>query len=328
MNIIYAKGSEGIQFNKICEEGTRKASAKGWINTVSPLNGRMVRLEHIKKPVDIYHCHSAHSLQGLRKAKELGAVTILQRDSCHINDMLAWCEAGNNLWKDKYPQHCSDLRARTNLDFQLAEYEEADYILVASKLEQKSFIKYGFKDKIKRIPFAVDFDKFKPVIGVQWTKPIRVVLGGNPCIRKGYPEANEACKKVGLKLNVVPGQPRGNEFMISQLQKYDICLAPTREDGYPQQVMESMSCGLIPIVSNRNGVCELINKGVNGYVVDMKQSTKHIIDEIAYILDALNNAPTEIRVDISIEARESVMKRTWEDYGNDVFRFYKKIGGK
>lgn len=324
MNVIYAKGSEGIQFNKICEEGTKEAASRGWIKHITSLNGKLVRLEHITSPIDIYHCHSAHSLEGIRKAKQLGAITILQRDSSHILDMLEWVEEGMRIWKGKYPQCMSNPRARTNLDFQLAEYEEADWILVASKLEEKSFINRGInKNKIKRIPFTVDFNKFKPINNKH---QFSVVLGGGNNIRKGYPEANEACKLAGINLNLVPSQPRGNEFVLSELNKHDVCIAPTREDGYPCMVLESMSCGLVPIVSTRNGVSELIEDGVNGYIVDLFDK-ECAIEKMAEILTFLKENPKK-RKEISLKARETVSKRTWEDYSKDVANFYQKIMSK
>lgn len=321
INIIYARGSDGIQFNKIANEGTKTAMERGWIKRITAPNNGLVKLEHIDKPVDIYHCHSAHSLQGIKKAKELGAVTILQRDSSHVLSMIEWCEEGNTIWRNKYPQCCSDLRARTNLDLQLGEYEEADYILLASGLEKQSFIDRGVPEqKIKKIPFAVDFNKFKPL---NKQHEFGVVLGGGESIRKGYPEANEVCKKANVPLHIVPNHPRGADFMVNELNKYDVCLATTREDGYPCLVQEAMACGLVPIVSNRNGVKDLIKNGVNGYVISLTRLDT-TIKKIAVILTFLKDNPC-IRKEMGLRAREAVSKRTWEDYGNNIAKFYEEI---
>ncbi len=321
MNVIYAKGSEGRQFDKIYNEGTKAAMAKGWIRKMSSLNGRLVRLEDIDEPIDIYHCHSAHSVMGIRKARELGAVTILQRDSSHVLDMIEWCEEGNNIWRKIHPQCFDDLRARTDVDYQLEEYREADYILLASKLEETSFINRGIPtNKLKRIPFTVDSDKFRPL---NKKHDFSVCLGGNMCVRKGYPEAKEACNKMNIPLNVIHGIPYESEQMVSTLNEYDVCLAPTREDGYPCQVLESMSCGLVPIVSNRNGVQDLINKK-NGFIIDIKGDHIKAIQEIVEILKYLRDNP-KIRKEMGMKARKAVSERTWDDYGNDVAEFYKKI---
>ena len=322
MNIIYAKGSEGTQFNKICAEGTKVANEKGLIRRLSPLKGNLVNLNHIDKPIDIYHCHSAHSLQGIRKAKELGAKVILQRDSTHVETMIEWCEEGNKIWGNKYPESCSKVRERTNLPFQLAEYEEADYILVASKLEEKSFLDKGFsKDKIVRIPFPVDFEKFCPPLDND--KEFSIVLGGGPSVRKGYPEANEACKQAGFKLNIIPSKPRGADFVSQELKKHTVCLAPTREDGHPCLVLESMASGLVPIVSTQNGVAEHIEHGVSGFIVDLSD-TQEAISEIAEILIFLKDNPIEMK-QIGLEARKSVSLRTWDDYGEDIAKFYEDV---
>lgn len=322
MKVIYAKGSEGVQFNKIAEEATRKAFEEGHVKLVTKLKNNLVRVEHIKKPVDIYHCHSAHSLQGIRKAKKLGAKTILQRDSCHVLDMIKWCEEGNKIWNKKYPQCCSNLRARTNLDFQLSEYEEADHILLASKLEVESFKNHGFKKKkLKRIPFSVDHDYFKPF---KKPKSFSIVLGGGCSVRKGYPEAKEACEKVGTMLNVVPSNPKGSRFVREELNKHHVMLAPTREDGFPCLVQEGMSCGLVPVVSNRNGVKDLIKNGINGYVINIDRDVNDFIKEIVEVLELLKNDDKLVK-ELSVKAREAVTKNSWEKYGINVLKFYKKI---
>jgi len=321
MNILYARGSNGVQFNEIADKALMYSYDKGVDVRESTLNGNLVRLDHIKPPLDIYHCHSAHSLYGIRKAKELGAITILQRDSCHILDMIEWCEQGNKIWKDKYPEMCSDLRARTNLEFQLAEYDEADYILVASKLEEQSFINRGIlKDKIVRIPFTVDSDYFLPGM---WLTEFNVVFGGNPCVRKGYPEAMESCVKAGFALHVIPNHPRGKEFMLSQLQKFSVILGLAREDGYPQFIKEAMSCGLVPILSNRNGCAELIEQGKNGFVVNIEDHNS-MITQVAEILSLLQKKP-KLRIKMGLEARQTILNRTWLDYSKDIYTFYYSI---
>lgn len=322
INIIYARGSGAQHFVSVADKAMKIALDKGWIRKITHMNGNLVRLEDIDKPIDIYHCHSAHSLHGIKRAKEMGAVTILQRDSSHVLDMVEWCEVGNKLWKDKYPQAYDDLRSRTDLDFQLKEYEEADYILLASKLEVESFAKRGIpRSKLKRIPFTVDVNKFKPS---NKEHEFGVCLGGNERVRKGYPEAKEACNKLNIPLGAISGVPYGSDQIVDKLNNFDVCLAPTREDGYPCQVLESMSCGLVPILSNRNGVKDLIKDGVNGFIVDITRDHKKFIDRLAEILTYLRDNP-KICKEIGLRARETVSKRTWKDYGTDVAKFYEEL---
>ncbi len=323
INVVYAQGSlNGRQFEKIYEEGTKIAAEKGWLKLMSPLNGRLNRLEHINQPIDIYHCHSAHSLDGMKKAKELGAITILQRDSSHVLDMIEWCEVGNKIWANKYPQCCDDLRARTQVEYQLKEYEEADHILLASTLEVDSFVKRGIpKEKIMRIPFTADLNKFKPM---NKKHDFGVVLGGNMCVRKGYPEATEACELMGTTLKVINNIPYASDQMVSKLNDYDVCLAPTREDGYPCQVQESMSCGLVPIISNRNGVKDLIKDKVSGFIIDITGNHERVIYEIVQLLKYLKDNP-KLRKEMGLKAREAVSHRTWNDYGQDIADFYETL---
>ena len=324
MQVLYAKGSDCIHFNDIADNAIKYSFYKGIIKDIVKLKSNLVDLKLINKPLDIYHCHSAHSLHGIMKAKELGAITVLQRDSCHILDMLEWCEEGNKIWQNKYPQSCDNLRARTNLQFQLDEYAESDYILVASKLEEQSFINRGIsKDKIIRIPFTVDSDYFIPN---KQDVGFKVVLSGGNSVRKGYPESMESCVKAGFTLHVIPNHPRGKQFMLSQLQNFSVILGLTREDGYPQFVKEAMSCGLVPIVSNRNGCAELIKSGKNGFIVNIDDHNS-MITQVANILTLLSKKP-KLRLKIGLEARQTIQKRTWLDYSKDIYNMYVELYNK
>lgn len=321
LNIVYARGYAEKQAKAIIQHAVREATGKHNV-IMSALYGNKNNLEHINEPIDIYHCHSGFSIESMKKAKKLGAKVILQRDSAHCEIMRELVEEDKLFWRQNsdYKGMCDPAR-REDLRFQLAEYELADYILLASTWERDTMIKKGVNPKkLVIIPFTADSAVFKP--RNHETRDFSVVLGGNRCIRKGYPYAREACKRAGVELTVIEGLPF--EQMTRALNEHTVCLAPTVEDGYPHQVLASMSCGLVPIVSTNTGTKDLIKDADNGFIIDMSESKEEIIEDIAYILNHLKDNPEDMR-EIGEKARKTIEKRPWSDYSKDICEFYERI---
>ncbi len=324
MKIIYASGYYDKQAKMIVDKALEETRRKGDLLKFSMVKGGKNDPDHLKEPFDIYHCHAGHSLETIPIAKELGAKVILQRDSAHAEKMLQQLEIYGGKCRQldpKYKDMCNSAvqaRQTTNLQYQLREYEAADYILVASTWERDTMIECGIpKGKIKIVPFTADSEVFKP--RNLENRPFSVCLGGNQCLRKGYPYAKEACKKAGVTLNVINGFKF--EEMNRELNNYSVCLAPTVEDGYPHQVLAGMLCGQIPIISTFTGTKDLIKHGKNGFIVDLEDDP---VQNISEILVELQRAP-EWRFEVAKKARETVAKRTWDDYSKDVHNLYKKV---
>ena len=322
MKVIYASGYYAKQAKKIADKAVEETQRKGWLKKFSLVKGNKNNPEDLKDPFDIYHCHAGHSLETIPLAKKLGAKIILQRDSAHATKMIDLLEE----YKDKcrklnseYKDMCNIPRRTTNVQYQLDEYEQVDYILLASTFERDTFIEKGIPNsKLKIIPFTADSEMFKPKN--MENRPFSVCLGGNQCLRKGFPYAKEACKKLNIPLNVITGYKF--EEMPRELANHTVCLAPAVEDGYPHQVLASMACGLVPIVSTFNGVKDLIKHGHNGFIVDLTSDT--IVQDITDILKVLKDNPEGMQ-SIGSFARETVAKRTWDDYSKDIANFYEEV---
>jgi len=320
ISVTYSAGSYGRQAKKIVNKGTEEAMNRGYIKDI---HLKHTDLDYIKEPIDIYHCHSSYSLKGIIKAKSLGAKVILQRDSSHCTPFVDNLEKEESKWRNtEYKFLCdNNARNRTDFDSQIAEYDNADYILLASKLERNSFLKMGYpKEKLKVIPFTADCEIFYPM---NKKHDFSVVLGGNQHLRKGYPYAKEACKQAGIPLNVIDGITF--EQVPNELNQHTVILAPSADDGYPHQVLAGMACGLIPIVSTLNGVKDIIINKKNGFIVNLNDND--VIKQIADVLRYLKENPKKAK-QISLKARKTIEKRTWEDYSNDVANFYEEIIGE
>ena len=321
IKVIYASGYYDKQAKAIVNHAIAETQRLGWLLKLSMSHGGKNNLEDLKEEFDVYHCHSSYSLESIKKARELGAKIILQRDSAHSETMGKLVAEDKEKWRtySDYKGLCDPAPSDPNLATQLQEYEETDYLLLASNWEKETFLKKGYPNKkIKIIPFTADSEVFKP--RDHETREFSVCLGGNMAIRKGYPYAKEACNQINTSLNRIEGFKF--EEMPRELNMHTVCLAPTIEDGYPHMVLAAMSCALVPIVSKNTGTKDLIKHGKNGFIVDVHD--EGVIGHIADILSKLRDKPEEMR-EIGLRARETVSKRTWNDYSKDIAKFYKEV---
>ena len=323
MKVIYAKGYTDKQAGVIVSHAIEETKKRGWLKKLSDCPNHRNNLNDLKEPFDIYHCHSDYSLESIPIAQKLGAKVILQRDSAHTEIMIRQLEWAKELWHfGQYKDMCNiNPRQKTNVQRQIEEYEKADYILLASKWEKLSFELMDFpQNKLKIVPFTADTEKFKPKTDIS-KRNFSVCLGGNACLRKGFPWAKESCKLINEPLNVISGVDFND--MPRELDNYSVCLAPTVEDGYPHQVLASMSMQQIPIVSQFTGTKDIIKQGNNGFIVDITNphtSVKEIADILKWLKDDKST-----RTEMGIKARETIQKRHWNKYSEGICKMYEEV---
>lgn len=123
----------------------------------------------------------------------------------------------------------------------------------------------------------------------------------------GVPEGQvlaELPAEVVDRVSVVPG------FMREELPRIaagcSILLFPSRAEGAPLSLVESMSLGLAPVASSIPGVIEIVRDGVNGRLVPVGDASS--LAEKA--IDLLKDPPILHRMRQA--ARESVLELAWD----------------
>ncbi len=171
----------------------------------------------------------------------------------------------------------------------LREYEEADVIYVHSELTRDSFLEYGIPQaKLRRMHLRAD-DRFTPATGKSLDGVFRVVYVGSVTSLKGIPvlvEAFRHLRESNAELTIVggwasrsmrlymEGAMREDERIrmrpgdpLPHLQRADVYVHPSYDDGFGYAVAEALACGVPAVVTDRTGAKELIEEGVNGCIV-------------------------------------------------------------
>ncbi len=60
----------------------------------------------------------------------------------------------------------------------------------------------------------------------------------------------------------------GSDDIYKTLSKYDYFILPSYQEGYPGVVIESMACGIPSICYNVGGLSEMLEHGVNGFLIE------------------------------------------------------------
>jgi glycosyltransferase involved in cell wall biosynthesis len=171
----------------------------------------------------------------------------------------------------------------------LEEYQLADVIHCGSEYTSQSFLAEGVAaEKLNRLHYPVDPRFVRPS-----QRPgdglFRIVFTGSLTVMKGVPLLIEAFSTMtdpdmrlmlvggsgtrGMhgylrraladdpRIHMTPGDP------LPHLQKADVYVHPSYEDGFAYAPMEALACGVPVIVTEDTGMKEHVNEGVNGLVI-------------------------------------------------------------
>ena len=105
-----------------------------------------------------------------------------------------------------------------------------------------------------------------------------------------------------------------NSFKVYKYFICDFYLVTSRLEGGPKSILESMACG-IPLISTKVGMApDIINHGVNGFLVDIDDVETLVIKACEIIENE------KLKMKLSDNGLETVKDYTW----SKIASFYKK----
>lgn len=222
---------------------------------------------------------------------------------------------------------------------QQEENENADLIFVPSTLVSRTFEESGIKkDKLAVVPYGVDSKRFRPV--KKKDAVFRIVFVGNLSVQKGIHYLLEAVSR--LKIRNMELLLMGGIFDDAKpfLKKYKGCykyigkvpnnelykyygnssvfVLPSVSDGFGMVVLEAMACGVPVIVSENVGAKDVVEDGKTGFVVPAGNADI-LKEKISY----LHRNPKKAK-QMGKSARRKAKKLTWDEYGKNIIKHYRK----
>jgi glycosyltransferase involved in cell wall biosynthesis len=171
----------------------------------------------------------------------------------------------------------------------LAEYERADRIFVASRYVRESFLEEGFAaERLVDFPLTPD-PRYAARTPPRPGGRFEIVYVGSLAVHKGVPLLIDAVRRIsgadislvlvggwgtrGMRrfveracaadprISVSPGDP------LERLRSASVCVHPAYEDGFAYAPAEALACGVPLIVSEDTGMKELIDAPDTGLIL-------------------------------------------------------------
>ena len=100
----------------------------------------------------------------------------------------------------------------------------------------------------------------------------------------------------------------------------DIFAMPSRFDTFGLVVLEAMAAGLPVIISHSVGARDLVEQGVNGFVLSNDPSISEIVTSLTMMMDR------EKRILMGKNGRRIALRYSWEKTAGRVADFYRRFG--
>jgi len=292
---------------------------------------------HLRVPGDIFVGLSGCCLYSLRRARRLGAKTVVERGSSHMLYQ-------RQILTEEYRKFglVREVVHPQVVERELTEYQEADYISVPSTYVKETFVGQGIPAaKLIQTPYGVDLSSFHPV--PKQDKIFRIIHCGGLSIRKGVPYLLQAFSELRLKdaeLWLIgsitdeikpflrrfssPAIIHKGPFPEKDLYRYYsqgsvFCLASV-EEGLAMVQAQAMACGLPVICTTNTGGADLVREGRDGFILSIRD-VEALKEKILYFYEH-----PEAGRDMGESARLRVQAGySWSDYGHKMIVAYQNI---
>ena len=246
---------------------------------------------------DIFLTRSSTALETIKVAKAHGIKTILYRGSSEIRFQ-------HKIRREEFTKFGleGEYEDGRSVERELEEYRLTDYIYTPSSYSAKTYVDSGIPAE-KIIHFPLSAEKFESVVKKEHAG-INVVYVGSVSVAKGVPYLLEAASRladrkdisftlignISSEMEEIRKKYEGNIDYAGKVRHHkladfygeaDFLVFPTTDDGFGQVMVEAMSCGLPVIATDHSGAPDIIEDGVNGFVVPAGNSEK-ILEKIMF----------------------------------------------
>lgn len=238
-------------------------------------------------------------------------------------------------------------------------WRNASAVVACSNGLRKLALETDSRAKIRVIPDGIDLSKFVSVKRKARPDFVRVLAIGRLIPRKGFQFLIEALPEIAQsvncdfeleivgdgpmkaqlidlaksmsssavkesnvdhKINFVGSVPY--EKLVGHYNEADIFVLPSLAEGMPLVVLEAMATGLPIVASKVQGIEDLVQSGINGYLIEAG-NTKQLAKNIAKLI---NDGQT--RIEMGHKNVKRVRKYSWENIAHEYLELFERVKRK
>lgn len=287
------------------------------------------------KTCDIFDALSGCGLDAGKQVQLGGGLWFCNSGSSHILFQKSILEEEHTRWNSP-PLFFSP----KGVERVLAEYENADYIVVPSEFVRRTFINQGInRGKVVKVPFGVSLTLFSPKPKLD--QKFRILFVGQASIRKGIGYLFQALKPLveagQIELWLIGSLDPSADCLLrryadiflykgvmprdrlSEVYSQGSALVlPSVEEGLSLVQAQAMACSLPVIATPNTGAEDLFTNGVEGFVVPA-QDSQAIRERVEYLIDHPDQ-----REEMGCAALNRVKELGgWNQYGENALMAYR-----
>jgi alpha-maltose-1-phosphate synthase len=233
--------------------------------------------------VDVLDALAGTGLEAGRALHRAGKPWICNRGSTHILTQKTLLEDEHRRWGERTPDFSR------GIDRCLAEYAECDVVVVPSHFVKRSFVEQGVPpDKVSVCPYGVDLSLFAPQ--PKEDDRFRALFVGAYSLRKGIGDLFDAVRPLvtagrcqlwlvghttadGRRLLArnadiaIDKGPQPRSSLGWYYSQGSVLVLPSIEEGMALVLAQAMACGVPVIASAHTGAEDLLQDGVEGFIV-------------------------------------------------------------
>lgn len=228
-------------------------------------------------------------------------------------------------------------------------WRKANAVVANSQGLKELALKTDPQQKISVIYNGIDVDQFQKSDEVGLRKDFKILCVTRITARKGIKYLIEAMAQLrqkysNIRLKIIgDGDEKENLINLTKsqdLEKFieftglinheklppyfndsDLFVLPSLNEGMSNSMLEALASGLPLIATDTGGTRELLNDGINGFIVKIKNS-QDLADKIEILIK-----DAELRKRMGEESRKKAENMSWEKVAKQYYNLYSEIKG-
>ena len=294
-------------------------------------------VKNLEEGFDIFVGWSGACFWSMQKAKEMGAMTIIERGSSHMAYQTQILEEEYDRWGLKFTGTHPGIYER-----EIQSYAECDRIAIPSLFVKRTFLEKGIPEsKLIHVPYGTSLTEFYPI--AKEDNIFRVIHCGGITLRKGVqyllqafyelnlpdaelwlvgsldPELEPFLAKYQSDKIILKGKQPQNQLRWFYSQCSVFCIASV-EEGLAMVQPQAMACGLPVIHTTNTGGEDIVRDGVDGFCIPIRD-VEAIKEKILFFYEN-----SDLRTAMGENALERAKTSlSWDDYGENIANAYSNI---